>query len=761
MIFAPFCGISQEKKPKVALVLSGGGAKGIAHISTLQRLDSLGIVPDLIVGTSMGSVVGGLYAMGYSGDSIAALSKHTDWKVLFGGAVGIKDVSNEEKSEFGKYLLSFEIDDGKPKPILSFINDQNLREFFSIYTLPVFDIDNFDELPIPYRAIATDIVNGKEVVLSGGSLGTTMRASMSIPGVFSPIKQDDALLVDGGVLNNFPTDVAKNMGADIIIGSDVGGGMQPIEKLDNITTILFQTAMLSSNLKSPENAKMCDIFIDHVPNLTYSTADFERSTEIYEQGKLAVDKNIDKLVELSLKLKKFKQRKHQLPIVPNELFIDTIEFKGVSQQNMSIVKSRVNLKLKQNYTMQDLIGGVHRAMGTNLFDEIYFSPFAYNDKMGLRIEGVEKARHQVKTAIHFSSHRGAGIIVNYTGRNIFGNSSRFLVSLDIAQQPRARIQYQKNFGEEKKWWWRTETYGQNLDQDVYFEGELASGLKNTYFIADTEFNRNLNSLRSYVGLGMDYNYSKLKSAFASDPGEDQLLLKYYKYRAFDIYAQASFNTLNKVFYATKGTAANVKVSRPLLHEAEIATIHPVEDVLKGSTNGYTKLTTEFEQRFRVNEKVTAILGFSTGFTFIDELKQDQVSFVGYGYGGYYFLGGSIMSPRKSNFVFPGLNEDELAATQFMMAELGLQYNLASKLYLTPHINIASVGFAEFDEYIKHAFSPSGNWEENLETSAFFSAGITTSYNSIIGPIDFDISYVNGIDKVRFFVGVGIQFNRSN
>mgnify|MGYP000943412927 CR=1 FL=1 len=153
----------------------------------------------------------------------------------------------------------------------SLLNDQTLREFLSKLTYPVYNVSDFDKLSIPYRAMATDIVNGKEVIMDKGTLALAMRASMSIPSVFRPVPYEGTLLVDGGVLNNFPTDVAKNMGADIIIGSDVGGGMAPIEELDNIATILFQTGMLTSNLKNPEHQKNCDILVDHIPYLTYST----------------------------------------------------------------------------------------------------------------------------------------------------------------------------------------------------------------------------------------------------------------------------------------------------------------------------------------------------------------------------------------------------------------------------------------------------------------------------------------------------------
>ncbi|MGB3344157.1 MAG: patatin-like phospholipase family protein [Aequorivita sp.] len=277
--------ILPDKKPKVALVLSGGGAKGLAHIPTLQVLDSLGIVPDLIVGNSMGSIMGGLYAMGYSGDSIVNIVKQTYWDELMGGAVTLRNVGAEEKAEFNQYFIELDWVHGKLKMGNFLVNDQGLREFLTVLTFPVYEINDFDELAIPFRAVATDIVQGKELIMDKGSLALAMRTSMSIPGVFQAVSYEETLLVDGGLLNNFPADVAKNMGADIIIGSDVGDEPFTKKSLEYLPTLMSQTTMLNSNIKRPQNRALCDILIDHSGKLSYSAADFDKALILYEDGK--------------------------------------------------------------------------------------------------------------------------------------------------------------------------------------------------------------------------------------------------------------------------------------------------------------------------------------------------------------------------------------------------------------------------------------------------------------------------------------------
>lgn len=752
---------AQNNKPKVALVLSGGGAKGLAHIPTLQLLDSLGIVPDLIIGTSMGSIVGGLYAIGYSGDSIATIANTVNWAELFGGGISLMDVSVEEKSEFNRYLIEFNWKKGKPKLKSSLLNDQNLREFLSLLTYPAYNINNFDDLAVPFRAMATDIVQGEEVVLEKGSLSMALRASMSIPSIFRPVPYNNTLLVDGGVLNNFPTDIAKKMGADIIIGSDVGGGMAPKEKLDNIATILFQAGMLSSNIKNPVNRELCDILIDNVPYITHSTGDFAKSAEIYEEGKIAAKKNRSALIALAKQLKEYDQRTHKLPKMPETVVLDTVIYKDISEANLSLVKSRTNIQTGKEYTPKEIIEGINRAMGTNLFDQITYNPVLDGDRIGLQLNGFEKAHHQSKVSIHYDSYRGVGLFLNYTSRNVIGKASRFLVSLDIAEQPGFRVQYQKNFGKQKNWWWRSEVLGQKLVQNFYFSGEILDDLDYSYLNFDNQFNKNIDPLKSYAGIGLNYEKTGIKPTSDPDIVENVFGLNDYKFRNFEIYAHYLSNTMNSVFYPTNGTVFKVKLGRSLIHEVDLDFSDEEVPDIEGSTNGYTKLAVNFEKRIAFRKKITGIMGANTGFIFVDELGLDDVSFIDYGFGASYSLGGNLIRPRKDDYLFPGLNEGELIVTQFMMLNLGLQFNTFKSLILTPHFHIASVGFGDFEDYIKDAFSPKGNWSDDFETSLLLSGGLTLSYNSLLGPINFDISYVNQITQVRLFFGVGIQFNRSN
>ena len=758
---------AQEKKPKVALVLSGGGAKGIAHIPLLQTLDSLGIVPDIIIGTSMGGVVGGFYAVGYSGDSISKIALNANWDELLGGDISLDDVSMEEKSEFKRHLVNFDIIEGKPKVNPGLLKDQKLREFISSYTYPVFNIRDFDKLPIPYRAMTTDIVNGEEVLLEEGSLSKAMRATMSIPAVFQPIPYENTLLVDGGVMNNFPVDVAREMGYDIVIGSDVGGGLQSKDQLKSITAQLFQAAMLTSNLKNPSNRENCDILVDHMPYLTFSTGDFTKAPEIYEEGKIGTNLQISALSELANKLKNYQQRQHNIPDVKDEIILDSIYYNNISEANLDLVKARANLKEGEKYSSKEIVNGIDRAMGTNLFNQITFDGGIVDGRKELRLNGDERSQSIIKGSLHYDTYRGVGLMVNYTGRNLIGKSSRLLLTIDIAEQPRFRLQYQKQFGPGKTWWWRSEVLGEFLEQKFFLEGELADDMNSRFFQFDNQFNKNLNSLHSYAGIDFSLESSHLEPKVDPEINNNTLNLKYYNFTNFEIGLHYLYSKMDKVFYPTSGTFVRAGVSRSLINDvdAEFADEerpYPGDDLkVKGSLNDFTKFNLDFEHRMAFTDKITGIVGANAAFIFLDELKSDELPFSTYGYAASYSLGGTVLTPRKGTYIFPGLHEDEVFVSQMMRVNLGLQLNPFSKFYFTPHVNLATVGFDDFNEYIENAFSPKGNWSDAQDTSSIVSAGVNFAYHSFLGPVNFDVSYVNDVNKVRVFFSIGLLFNRSN
>ena len=285
LLLVPLAAEAQRKK--VGVVLSGGGAKGVAHIGVLQVLEKAGIPVDVIVGTSMGSIVGGLYAIGYSADQLDSLVRVQDRMFLLSDKVNRYDLPFGEKEQDGKYLLSLPFDRGKKRPS-GFISGQNVYNLFSDLTVGYHDSLDFLQLPIPFACVAADLFHREEIVMTSGNLVQAMRASMAIPGVFTPVRTDNRVLVDGGILNNFPTDVARRLGAEIVIGVDVQADLMKEDKLASVSGVIPQIINLLCMNKHEENVQLADLVIR--PDVKgYSAASFSaRSIDsLLARGKVA------------------------------------------------------------------------------------------------------------------------------------------------------------------------------------------------------------------------------------------------------------------------------------------------------------------------------------------------------------------------------------------------------------------------------------------------------------------------------------------
>ncbi|WP_434591134.1 patatin-like phospholipase family protein [Pseudomonas sp. R4-83] len=288
--FLPFfVHASDAPRPKIGLVLSGGAARGLAHIGVLKALEEQGIKIDAIAGTSMGAVVGGLYASGYKVDELEKLALSIDWQAALSDAPPREDVPFRRKQDDRDFLvkqkLSFR-DDGSLGLPLGVIQGQNLALLLESLLAHTSDTRDFDKLPIPFRAVATDIANGEKVVFRKGHLPQVIRASMSIPAVFAPVELDGRLLVDGGMTDNIPLDVARQMGVDVAIVVDIGTPLRNRKQLATVVDVLNQSITLMTRSNSEEQLaalKSTDVLIQ--PALAaYGVTDFGKTQEMIDAG---------------------------------------------------------------------------------------------------------------------------------------------------------------------------------------------------------------------------------------------------------------------------------------------------------------------------------------------------------------------------------------------------------------------------------------------------------------------------------------------
>ncbi|MGZ0786956.1 patatin-like phospholipase family protein [Pseudomonas saponiphila] len=280
---------SEAPRPKIGLVLSGGAARGLAHVGVLKALEEQGIRIDAIAGTSMGAVIGGLYASGYKIDELEKLALNIDWKQALSDAPPREDVPFRRKQDDRDFLvkqkLSFR-DDGSLGLPLGVIQGQNLALLLESKLAHASDTRDFDKLPIPFRAVATDIASGEKVVFRKGHLPQVIRASMSIPAVFAPVELDGRLLVDGGMTDNIPLDVARDMGVDIAIVVDIGTPLRSRKQLNTVVDVLNQSITLMTRRNSEEQLATLhkdDVLIQ--PSLSsFGVTDFGRAQEVIDAG---------------------------------------------------------------------------------------------------------------------------------------------------------------------------------------------------------------------------------------------------------------------------------------------------------------------------------------------------------------------------------------------------------------------------------------------------------------------------------------------
>jgi NTE family protein len=382
-------------RPRIALVLSGGGARGAAHLGVLKVLEENRVPIDLIVGNSMGSIIGGLYASGMAPDEMEGLLESIDWKDLFSDRPSARKLSFRHKYERQK-LARFEMGLKKEGLVLpgGIMAGQKLGFLLSSATLRSAGSGYFDELPVPFRAVATDIDSGEVVVLSEGSLADAMRASMAIPGVFSPVEIDGRVLVDGGVVNNFPIDIARRMGADVIIAVYVGLPLTGSGGPKSALEIAVQTANINSAKNFQEQVSLLgeeDLLITAELE-TFAASDFHRAAEIVELGERSARRLVHRLRRFTVSEEEYgrfltKQRRQE----SEPLILDFVMVSEPERVSTRSVEARVRTKPGEPLDLETLDEDLTRIYAIGDFEKVQFSIIEEDGQTGLLIDTVAKA----------------------------------------------------------------------------------------------------------------------------------------------------------------------------------------------------------------------------------------------------------------------------------------------------------------------------------------------------------------------------------
>lgn len=425
-------------RPRIGLVLGGGGAKGFAHIGVIEELERRQIPIDVISGTSMGAVVGSMYAIGNDANEVKAIARAIDWATVFDDTLKRENLSFRRKREDRGILLDFRLglQDGKPVLPKGVLGGQRLFSTVQELTAPWRATEDFDALPIPFRAVATDIISGKHVVMGSGSLPTAIFASMSIPAAFAPVKREGLLLVDGSISDNLPVDVARAMGVDVVIVVDVG--TPPASSPDTINSALAVVGQMTSLLgwdairRQRESIKGRDVLIE--PDITnFSVTAFNELEMGIDRGRAAAQKMGDKLAPLSVSnaewatyLAQRKARTNPAPIRINKVEI----------ANTSTMDTRDIAPLVTTRPGDTLDGAVMAKQVANIFALDAFDRVDYQvdiapagNTLVVNTRGTRGSTRYFQTGLAISSDFGTtsrfDFAVAYTNRDFLGTGAEW------------------------------------------------------------------------------------------------------------------------------------------------------------------------------------------------------------------------------------------------------------------------------------------------------------------------------------------------
>jgi len=369
---------AETGRPKVGLVLSGGGARGGAHVGVLKALEDMGIPIDCIAGTSMGAIIGGFYAAGYSADEIEALLKTTDWDRALTDRPERRDRTMRKKEIESDFLIPYRLgyNNGRLQAALGAVEGQHLDQLFQRILTPVNEIRRFDHLPIPFRAIATDLASGEEVVLDHGSLADALRASMSVPGAFAPVRLDGRILVDGGMANNLPVSVVRAMGADIVIAVDISSPMLEEKELTSVLSVTEQLTNFLTRRTTQAQIELLgpdDVLI--VPDLgEFNAAEFEKAADIIPQGEQATFEQSERLAALADLAGRADRPPSERPSMPpgGPYLVQFVEINNDSVLNEEIIRSRLAVRPGEPLDIDALERSVDQIYSLDVFESVTY-----------------------------------------------------------------------------------------------------------------------------------------------------------------------------------------------------------------------------------------------------------------------------------------------------------------------------------------------------------------------------------------------------
>ena len=725
-----------RERPRVGLVLSGGGAHGIAHLGVIKVMEEAGLRPDLITGVSMGSIIGGLYSLGYSADSLQKILKGINWKVILSNKIPENKVIFLEKEHFANSAISLPLSSRKILLPSGLINGQQAENMLSYLAWPAADINDFSKLPIPFLCVATDIIRYKKVDLKTGYLPDAIRASFSVPSIFTPLKIDSLLLLDGGLIRNFAATEARDMGADIIIGSYVGFNGYKADKLMTIGGIMEQIAMFRSLDDFEDEKKLVNVLIR--PNTNkLSIIQFDNVDSLIQRGYEAALPYKQYFRKLADSLNKIGPQKPIKYILNKKSYtFSQIEITGNRTYSYEQILGVLDIKPGQKVDKELLTDRIELLYGKAWFDKVKFRVINRNDSLILNIDCIEKPASMLYGSVHYDNALQSGLIFEISMKNLLTQRSVINLGSRIGQYFRVDLNCLQFIDKNQVFGMSANFYSDNTLLPLLELRKEKGEVISRNFTPGLSINKRI-GLNNLMGISVNYENLNLLLHYISDAH-----LKNFSYNYITAIYDYKINTLDKKNFPNRGSIFNFSVSTSKLQSAELKTDTSSTDFTRNNRGEFSfdrfyAMHVSIDHYFYTAGRAT----FSIGGDLLFITKCDSIT----AQNNFYLLGG-FESISKRSVPMVGFQPNEIPVKKLA----GIRTAFDVELLEDFHMNIMANLFAAQEA------------NRNSGFSLLSGIGVGAGYMSVIGPIKIGLMYGSYkkeeyFNRIKGYISIGYNF----
>tara|TARA_R110002126_G_scaffold120183_4_gene261324 strand:- start:2460 stop:4751 length:2292 start_codon:yes stop_codon:yes gene_type:complete len=733
--------VEEKKKPKIGLVLSGGGAKGMAHIGALKVIEEAGIEIDYIGGSSMGAIVGALYAAGYTANELDSLFKATNIGSLIQDNLPRSAKTFYEKEDSERYALTLPFKNFKVTVPPAFSSGQNIYNEFVRLLYHVKDIDDFNKLPTPFVCIATDIETGNQVILNSGYLPEAILASGTLPSLFEPTVINDKVLIDGGVVNNYPIDEVRAMGADIIIGVDVQHDLSDREALLSATEILLQINNYRTVADMKVKSAKTDIYIK--PKIEdYTVLDFNKLADIVKTGEDAANLKIEELRELATD---YKKNKNSISVIEadEELTVNRLLIDGNTNHTRGYVKGKLRFNLDESINFKKLQQGISNLSATGNFRTIKYKLLDNLNGGEDLILPLDETRNTsfLRLGAHFDDLYKSAAIINLTKHRILSKDD--VASFDLILGDNIRYNFEYYVDKGSYWSFGFNSRFNDFEQEINFDliednFEVGTGSRiNTINLNVSDFTNQL------------YIQTVVKEEFAFTLGAEFKHLQ-YSTRTFgdipDTTVPDNTTSSGRTYFERSNFVSTYGQLKLDTYDDKY---FPSRGLYFSGDMHYYVLSSDYNNNFKDFSVSKARMGMA--IPIVKNLSINIETEGGFKLGtskvtSFDFILGGYGTDFINNLVpFVGYDFISLPGNSFVKAYARLDYEFAKKNHA-----LFSANFANVDDDLFRT----GDW---FQAPTYSGYGIGYGWESFLGPVNLMYSWTPEIERSQFFVSIGYWF----